>query len=175
MGISLRKAIREDCPLIHTMQREAFASLLEKYHDYEMSPGNEPIEKIYRRFDQKTTDYYLILNDTCVVGAIRIIRLEHEQVYRISPIFVLPACQGRGIAQTVFKIIEAMYTEYSIWKLDTILQEKGNCYVYEKMGYIKTGEETVINEKMTIVNYKKVVMDKNEREYFGIGIGIEKN
>ena len=41
------------------------------------------------------------------------------------------------------------------WELDTILQEHGNCYLYEKMGYRQTGQTKVINERMTIVYYKK--------------------
>ena len=41
------------------------------------------------------------------------------------------------------------------WKLDTILQEKGNCYLYEKLGYHKTGKTEIINDKMTIVFYEK--------------------
>ena len=41
------------------------------------------------------------------------------------------------------------------WELDTILQEKGNCYLYEKMGYRQTGKTEVVNDKMTLVFYKK--------------------
>jgi len=41
------------------------------------------------------------------------------------------------------------------WELDTILEEAGNCYLYEKMGYRKTDKVEKINEKMTLVFYKK--------------------
>ena len=41
------------------------------------------------------------------------------------------------------------------WELDTILQEAGNCHLYEKMGYRQTGKTTVINDKMTLVFYQK--------------------
>ena len=39
--------------------------------------------------------------------------------------------------------------------LDTILQEAGNCYLYEKMGYHRTGHQAIIQENMTIVDYEK--------------------
>jgi hypothetical protein len=39
--------------------------------------------------------------------------------------------------------------------LDTILQEKGNCHLYEKIGYKKTGKIEKINERMDIVYYEK--------------------
>ena len=41
------------------------------------------------------------------------------------------------------------------WKLYTILQEEGNCYLYEKLGYKRTGLVENINDKMDIVYYEK--------------------
>lgn len=41
------------------------------------------------------------------------------------------------------------------WELETILQEKGNCYFYEKMGYKQTGRTEKINDRLTLVYYHK--------------------
>ena len=41
------------------------------------------------------------------------------------------------------------------WKLDTILQEEGNCHLYEKLGYKRTGLVEKVNERMDIVYYEK--------------------
>lgn len=41
MSINLKKATREDIETIWKMQVKAFASLLEKYQDYDMSPATE--------------------------------------------------------------------------------------------------------------------------------------
>lgn len=41
------------------------------------------------------------------------------------------------------------------WRLDTIKQETGNCHLYEKCGFVRVGEEIVVNEKMTLVHYMK--------------------
>ena len=43
----------------------------------------------------------------------------------------------------------------SEWRLDTIKQEERNCYLYEKCGFAKTGDETVVNENMTLIDYVK--------------------
>ena len=109
MEISLKKATRDDLPLIHATQVKAFAALLVKYQDYDTNPGNEPIEKIVHRFESSNTTYYLVLLETKPVGAIRIVCLGDER-YRVSPIFILPEYQGQGIAQAVFGQIEGMYT-----------------------------------------------------------------
>ena len=43
-----------------------------------------------------------------------------------------------------------------LWKLDTILQEKGNCHLYEKLGYHQTGKIYHKNDVLDIVYYEKV-------------------
>lgn len=155
MKIILTKASINDADTIHKMQIKAFAPLLEKYQDYDISPGAEKIEKIIQRIKQNNTDYYLISYEGKNVGAIRIIRLENGEKCRISPLFVLPEYQNMGIAQKLFKIIEEMYKPKKGWCLDTIIEETGNCYLYEKMGYVKTGQIEKLNEKMHIVYYEK--------------------
>jgi hypothetical protein len=35
------------------------------------------------------------------------------------------------------------------------MQERGNCHLYEKLGYRQTGQTHAINDKMTIVYYQK--------------------
>ena len=48
-----------------------------------------------------------------------------------------------------------MYPDAVTWRLDTIKQEKGNCHLYEKCGFIRTGGERIVNENMTLVDYEK--------------------
>ncbi|MCI5954748.1 MAG: hypothetical protein MRZ49_09300 [Lachnospiraceae bacterium] len=48
-----------------------------------------------------------------------------------------------------------MHPEATKWCLDTILQEPGNCHLYEKCGFIRTGEEHIVNDTMTLVYYEK--------------------
>jgi GNAT superfamily N-acetyltransferase len=156
VDIKLEKAAIKDVNEIHQMQLKAFKNLLEKYEDYDTNPGNEDVDKIIYRINQKTTEYYIIKFNNISVGAIRICNLDEEKMCRVSPIFILPEFQNKGIAQNVFKIIEEKYKPQNGWKLDTILQEEGNCYLYEKIGYKRTGKIEKINDKMDIVYYEKI-------------------
>ncbi len=52
-------------------------------------------------------------------------------------------------------MVEAIHGKNN-WQLDTILQEKQNCYLYEKMGYRRTGKMEKVNGKMDIVDYEKI-------------------
>lgn len=154
MDVYLTKAELKDADIIYEMQIKSFMVLLSKYQDFETSPANESIEKTVMRLNQVFTDYYVIKRDNVPVGCIRIVKKDNK-LYRVSPICILPEYQGYGIAQKVFKIIEEIYYDAKAWELDTILQEPRNCYLYEKLGYVKTGETKIINSKMTLVFYEK--------------------
>lgn len=154
MGVSLCKANLDDAAILHEMQVKSFMPLLEKYQDYDTNPANESLERVITRFNQSYTDYYLIKYFEDIIGGIRIVKLD-KNAYRISPIFILPEHQGKGIAQKVFSEIESIYLDAKSWELDTIMQEDGLCYLYEKLGYRRTGEIKKISDKITIIFYKK--------------------
>lgn len=108
--------------------------LLRKYQDYDISPVCETQERTTEKFLEPTTTYFLILCDNKCVGAVRIVSI-NETACRISPVFVNPQYQGKEIAQQAFTLLEQAYQNVMIRKLNTILQEKGNCHLYEKLGY----------------------------------------
>lgn len=145
----------EDAFRLWKMQVEAFAGLYKKYQDTETSPAAETVEKVRMRLEQPFTYYYWIRQNGVDVGTVRVVDKGESCIpKRISPLFVLPTYRNRGIAQRALRAVEELHGR-SGWELETILQEKGNCYLYEKMGYHLSGEQKVINEKMTLVIYKK--------------------
>ena len=155
MSIELVKAEFKDLNTILRMQKEAFAELYEKYQDTETSPVTENYENILLRFNQLETTYYFITADNINVGVIRIVDFNDGITRkRISPIFIMSEYRNKGYAQRAIKEAERIHGKQN-WKLDTILQEKGNCYLYEKIGYHQTGKTEKINDKMTIVYYEK--------------------
>ena len=88
-------------------------------------------------------------------GAVRVVdRKDEEMAKRISPIFVMKEYRNKGYAQKAIQLVEEIHGS-SNWELDTILQEKGHCYLYEKMGYRRTGKTETINDKLTLVFYRK--------------------
>lgn len=152
--MKLVRANSSDCEKIWDMQTKAFADLLEKYQDYETSPGNETKDIIEAKLSQDFTYFYYIYDDDCLVGAVRVVDKKDGSRKRVAPIFIMKEFRNKGLAQRVFGEIEKIHGEDN-WKLDTILQEKGNCHLYEKMGYVKTGMIEKINDRMDIVYYEK--------------------
>lgn len=73
---------------------------------------------------------------------------------KISPIFILPEYRNKGFAQKAIRPAEELHGS-SHWELDTMLQEKGHCDLYENMGDCQTGKTIKGNENLTLVFYKK--------------------
>lgn len=153
-GLQLVQTAEEDAKTVQAMQQEAFGALLEKYQDHDMSPATETLEKIRWKITHPGSFYYFIQAEGKTVGGIRVLDLGDGSRKRISPLYILPAHQGKGYAQAAMREAERIHGK-SHWQLDTILQEEGNCYLYEKLGYHQTGHRTVIKENMTIVDYEK--------------------
>ena len=155
MEIKLIRAGVKDAERLWKMQVEAFTEMYNTYQDMETSPATEPVGKVVDRLKQPFTYYYYIQDGNTAVGAVRVIDTkEPGKAKRISPIFIMPPYRNRGIAQRAISEAERLHGGTG-WELDTILQEKGSCHLYEKMGYRQTGETMVINDRMTLVFYKK--------------------
>ena len=154
MGVSLQKVNRDSIEDVWKMQVEAFSELLAKYQDYDMSPAAESFDKVLARFNQPWTTYYFIMAENSRVGAARVIDKKDGSRKRISPIWIMAECRNKGYAQQAIEELERLYGSDN-WCLDTILQERGNIHLYEKVGYHRTGKIEHINERMDIVFFEK--------------------
>ena len=137
MSITLKTVERDDVEILWKMQIEGFSGLLEKYHDYDLSPAAEGMDKVMARFEQPWTTYFFIMADDEKVGAIRIVDKKDGSRKRISPIWIMSEHRNKGYAQ------------------QAILEEKGNLHLYEKLGYHQTGKIDKISDCMDIVFYEK--------------------
>lgn len=153
-NISLKIVTEEDIQTVWEMQVKAFSDLLEKYQDYDMSPAAESYEVVMAKYQQPWTTYYFITAGDETVGAIRVVDKKDGSRKRISPIWIMQEYRNKGYAQEAITAVEKIYGPDN-WSLDTILQEKGNLHLYEKMGYHQTGQIEKINDRMDIVYYEK--------------------
>jgi len=153
-NITLQAAGVNDSEELLSMQKKVFMPLYIKYEDDETSPAKQTMDKFLRRFD--IGDYYKIFCQSDLAGSVFVYEKE-PGIMRLHIINILVEYQNRGITQEVMKHLELMYPEAESWELDTILSEKQNCYLYEKMGYVKNGKIQAINDKLTLVSYRKLV------------------
>ena len=160
-SVRLMRAELSDGRTLYEMQVVCFRPLLEKYQDHEVSPAAEKPEKTLMRLREPFTDFYFILLGDRKIGALRVRHLEER--CRLGPIFLLPEYQGRGYAQEAVRQAEARYPDAALWELDTILQEEKLCYLYEKLGYRRTGKTERIKEGMDLVFFEKQIKKEGKR------------
>ncbi|MGN0577278.1 MAG: GNAT family N-acetyltransferase [Ruminiclostridium sp.] len=144
-----------DIDTVFEIQQAAYKPLYEKYHDDNSNPYMENKDTVLRKYMRANTKGYLFVKNRVPVGAVRINLYPESKSCRVSALAVHPLYQGQGIAQQALLEIEKMHSEVEKWFLDTILQETGNCHLYEKIGYKRTGKIEEINENMTLVFYEK--------------------
>ena len=151
--IRLKRATLSDAEAMHRMQVEAFLPLYDKYHDDAISPACESVQRVRQKI--VTGQYYFIIAEGLAVGGIRV-TLPDDPGRRkgISPLFILREHQNRGYAQQAIAAVEALHGD-SGWRLDTILEEPGNCHLYEKLGYRRVGKPQPVRPNMTIIDYEK--------------------
>lgn len=130
MTITLEKADISDAREIYDLQIESFKALLNKYQDFDYSPGAEKPERTVQRLMEPITDFYFISLDGKHIGALRV--CDFDSLCKLKQIFILPQYQGHGYAQRAMLIAETRYPGAVRWELDTILQEEKLCYLYEK-------------------------------------------
>lgn len=150
--VTLRPAAVEDAGALLALQKQAFRALLEKYQDYGTNPAMEPLPSLRRKLLER--DYYFILLNGREVGLIGV--RQGEDSLHISPIGLLPECQGRGIGHAAMALLESLYPENRRWTLGTILQEPGLCRFYEGLGYRRTGGMSPIQPGMDEIGYEKI-------------------
>lgn len=159
--INLVRATKKDVKMLHRLQVEAFLPLYEKYHDDDTNPAKEPEDKLRKKLEDINGDFYIIYNEDMPVGGVRVnFKKGNNDVVTgnvkwISPLFIIPEYQNRGIAQEALKQIFELYSDTISWRLYTIKQEAGNCHLYEKCGFVRVGEEKNINDKMALIKYEK--------------------
>ena len=153
--MEIRELRESDIDIVFRIQRAAYRPLYEKYHD-DINPYLESKETVLRKYLREGTRGYLFIENGIPVGSVRILIDTDGRSAKVSTLAVLPEFQGRGIAQRAMLQIEKMHQDIMRWRLDTILQEKGNCHLYEKLGYVKTGKAEEIKDGMTLVFYEKL-------------------
>ena len=159
-SIELKLVTEDEAECLHRLQVEAFMPLYEKYQDDDTSPAKESLKRVTEKIIEENSDFYFIVFHGEKVGGVRVRwhqgKKVHENVNWISPIFIITEFQNKGIASTVIEQLFGIYPNTIEWRLDTIKQETGNCHLYEKYGFVRVGEDIVVNEKMTLVKYVKI-------------------
>lgn len=166
MAVTKRKPVqlilaqKNDAQLIHQLKKEAFMPLYETYRDTDTNPALDPVDKVVCQLAQEETDYWLISYEGRMAGGVRVVHKKDANL--ISPLFILPKEQNKGIATCVMKQLFDMYPDVLCWKLVTIREEKRNCHFYEKLGFCNTLSAEESTGPMTLIGYVRYSRERKE-------------
>ena len=109
-------------------------------------------ESMVDRYLEKGTMYVLEDND---VKAECVVTDEGNEILEIKNIAVDPENQGKGYGKALIDFLASKYAdEYSVLQVGTG-DSPLTIPFYEKCGFVRTGDEIVVNENMTLVFYVK--------------------
>ena len=139
------------------MQKICFKKHFETYQDHSGSPYTEVLEKMVFRINYEKGSYYKIVSSNTLIGGIWVFEKE-AKIYRVGIIYIIPEYQSKGVGQKALAMAENLHPDAAGWELDCPEDLIVNRRCYEKSGYKLTGEKEIINDKLTLVCYKKEVV-----------------
>ena len=157
MNIRLIKATTNDAEAMQKMQIISFTPHFLRYKDDATSPIKETLEKMLCRINDEKGCYFKIMAENIHAGCLWVYEKE-PKLYRIGIMYISPEFQCKGVGQKALTIAESLFTEAESWELDCPADMLVNRNCYEKVGYRLTGETKSINDKLTLVFYRKDIV-----------------
>lgn len=135
-AVKLVRAKVEDASMIQEVQDKAFLADFQKYGH---CPSYQcPLEKIVYKI-QNMIVYLVMLQDE-VVGYMVLKELGQGE-FHLSHLGIVPEHQGEGIGTKAVKQMIAAHPQAEYWTLDTPNDKSQNHHFYEKLGFVKVGEQ----------------------------------
>lgn len=153
MNIEIKRSNVNEVDDLLSIQSKAFKEDLFTYEDYLTSPATESKERLAKKIEKYF--HYSIFIDGLLSGGAEVRKLSDKEAY-LNRIYLLPELQSKGLGTLLMNKIESMFPEIVNWTLSTPHLNYRNHHFYEKLGYIKVGEEKV-TEKLLLFNYKKII------------------
>jgi len=151
MAVTISRAKKNDADRILKLQKVAFLAEAKLNDDMFIAPMTETIDGLTKAI---STHRLLIAKiDNQIVGSVRI-RFD-DRTAHIGRLFVDPDHQGRGIGRALMISAEAEHPECRNFKLITGKKSADNIRLYEKLGYVITGE--LMENDATVL----VIMEKS--------------
>lgn len=137
MNVAIERASAEDANELMEIYSAAFRPDFEAYG--ECTPSYMKEREEFVRKIETSIFYKITLNEEMIVGGFEIHRRNdfHYHLYSIS---VHPNYQNKGIGMRALELMLAKHPEPVIWSLATPRQNPRTRHIYEKMGFVVSGE-----------------------------------
>lgn len=150
MELKFERATIEDVEILINVRNQSFYA---DYIKYGECPGyNISKENMTTSILNKMS--YKIIYNNHVVGNISATD-NQDNTYYLGCLCVIPDYENQGIGQKAIKFIEGVFSNATVWTLQTPSDKEKNHYFYEKMGYTIVKE--IIEGSVKLVVFEKKI------------------
>jgi ribosomal protein S18 acetylase RimI-like enzyme len=138
--IKFAKATCEDAQQLTEVQIKTFDDDARKFFDKPIG-GPSGYDSVKWQLDMMQSGiYYKILDKDMIIGGMVISRLKPGQ-YKLRRLYVDPDYQDKGVGTKAISFMENEFPDAQTWNLDTPVVATRNHHFYEKLGYMRTGDD----------------------------------
>ncbi len=135
--LTIAIAVPADLAALVAAHHRAFATDIERYG---IGPAGYADLDWHRMIAEKH-HYFAMHEDDEIVGGI-IVADEGDGRYFLNTLFIDPAAQGRGLGAQALAYLDETFPDATFWYLVTPQASTNAQRLYERAGYLRTGEIT---------------------------------
>jgi len=160
--LRFEKARIEDIKVLTEVQKRTFDDDSRRFGGLPAGgpPGYDSVD--WTLWAMQTGIYYKILAGDRIIGGVILFDM-HNRHFNLGRIFVDPDWQNQGIGSHAIRFIEKTFTYVKKWSLDTPEWAVRNHHFYEKLGYVKVGEEVPKGVDIRLFLYEKRAPSRPDR------------
>jgi len=146
----IENAVVGDAEEILALQKLAYQSEAEIYHDFTIPPLIQTSEEIEKDFESQI--FLKAISDGKIIGSVR--AYAKEGTCYVGRLIVHPDFQNHGIGKQLMGRIEEVFKGVPRFEIFTGHKSERNLHLYGKLGY-RRFKTVPANEKLTIVFLEK--------------------
>ena len=150
--VQIMPASIADAAEILKLQKLAYISEAEIYHDYSIPPLTQTLEEISADFKNYVT--LKAISNGVIIGSVKGQLNDAGDCY-IGRLMVHPDFQHRGIGTRLLHAIEAAFPQVKRYMLGTGHKSEDNLRLYQKLGYQPYNSER-LSDSVTIIQLEKI-------------------
>ena len=138
--IRFAKAKYEDAEKLTEVQIKTFDDDSRKFFGKPKGgpPGYNSVP--WQKMMMKKGFYYKILAGNTIIGGIIVFKAKPGH-YNLGRIYIDPDYQNKGIGTQAMKFVESTFRDAQKWTLETPKLAYRNLHFYEKLGYVRIGDD----------------------------------
>lgn len=151
--ITFTQASFEDLGEILEIQKAAYLSEAELYHEIVIPPMTQTLKEVQEEYTNST--FYKLVDKSNVIGSVRV--HQSKDTCYINKLCVLPNVQGQGYGGLIMNEVEKNATTCTRFELFTGHRSMKNLNFYIRLGY-RAFKQEIINDSLTLIYMEKIKM-----------------